>query len=55
MTFKIESTKVMGQRITGAFKDQSLEELINSLEFITNVTIVKDAANQFTIKASDEN
>ena len=37
--FVIEDPQIEHQRITGAFKDQKLEEFITSLEFITNVQV----------------
>ncbi len=55
VVFSIEGEYIENQRITGAFKDQSLEEFISSLEFITNVKIVEISPQQFTIKTSDEN
>lgn len=55
VVFSIEGESIKAQHITGAFKDQSLEEFISSLEFITNVTVVQETPNHFTIKASHEN
>ncbi|MEH6705328.1 MAG: FecR domain-containing protein [Galbibacter orientalis] len=53
--FSIDEDRLKTQRITGAFKDQSLEDFIASLEFITNVKVIKHTAKTFSIQASDEN
>lgn len=55
VTFKIQEKAIENQRITGAFKNQDLQEFIASLEFITNVKVVKKNSEQFLIQASYEN
>lgn len=55
VTFKIQEKAIENQRITGAFKNQDLQEFITSLEFITNVKVVKKNPEQFLIQASYEN
>lgn len=55
VVFRIKGELIGDQRIKGAFKNQSLEEFIASLEFITNVKVVKKTSQQFIIKASNEN
>jgi len=53
--FSIEEKSLEKQRITGAFKDQNLEEFISSMEFITNVKVIKKSTEKYLIIASDEN
>lgn len=53
--FSITNKDLEKQRITGAFKDQNLEEFISSMEFITNVKVVKKSTKNYLIIASDEN
>ncbi|WBL24324.1 FecR family protein [Zunongwangia sp. HGR-M22] len=53
--FIIQDKNLENQRITGAFKDQNLEEFINSMEFITNVKVVKKSPKNYLIIASNEN
>ena len=53
--FSIEEKSLEKQRITGAFKDQNLEEFISSMEFITNVKVIKKSTKKYLIIASDEN
>lgn len=55
VVFNIEGNSIKSQHITGVFKDQNLEEFIAALEFITNVEIIKESSQQYTIIASDEN
>ena len=43
------------KRITGAFKDQDLQEFIRSLEFISSVSVIRDTRNNYTITQPDEN
>ncbi|MGW1453500.1 FecR family protein [Salegentibacter agarivorans] len=54
VVFSIDEESLRNQRITGAFKDQNLEEFISALEFITNIKVIKESSTQFTIQASDE-
>lgn len=50
--FIINDPHIQQQRITGAFKDQNLEDFISSLEFITNVKVIYDeACSCYLIKA----
>lgn len=55
VTFTIQEKPIENQRITGAFKNQDLQEFIASLEFITNVKVVKKNSEQFLIQAFYEN
>ncbi|UGU16499.1 FecR domain-containing protein [Sinomicrobium kalidii] len=47
--------EIRQKRITGAFKDQDLDEFIRSLEFISDVTVVRDTQNNYTIIQTNEN
>ncbi|MCL6218209.1 FecR family protein [Zunongwangia pacifica] len=53
--FSIKDKTLENQRITGAFKDQNLEEFISSMEFITNLRVIKKKPHHYLIIASDEN
>jgi transmembrane sensor len=52
--FIINDNAIANQRIKGAFKDQKIDEFIESLEFISNVTITKNGNNIFEITRSHE-
>lgn len=51
VNFKIEDLNIRKRHITGSFENQSLDEFISSLEYIANITIVKQENNQFLIRS----
>ncbi len=53
--FSIIDKTLENQRITGAFKDQNIEEFISSMEFITNVKVITKKPHHYLIIASNEN
>ncbi|UII25948.1 FecR domain-containing protein [Fulvivirga maritima] len=50
VNFKIDNEAIEKQRITGVFQDQNLEEFISSLEFITDVQVVRQSHDNYLIK-----
>ncbi|TDD95107.1 DUF4974 domain-containing protein [Flavobacterium cellulosilyticum] len=53
--FVINDNDIANQHIKGAFKDQKIDEFITSLEFISNVSIIKTKTNTFEIRKYHEN
>jgi len=51
----INDNNLANQHINGAFKEQKFAEFITSLEFISNVDIIKTNENTFEIKKYHEN
>ena len=55
VNFVINDNEIANQHIKGAFKDQKIDEFITSLEFISNVNVVKTKVNTFEITKYHEN
>jgi ferric-dicitrate binding protein FerR (iron transport regulator) len=55
VNFIIKDPEIARQHIKGAFKDQNIDEFINSLEFISDVSIKKNTSKNFIIVKSYEN
>ncbi|WP_458628094.1 FecR family protein [Winogradskyella sp. PC D3.3] len=49
VSFKITDEKINQKKITGAFKEQDIDEFINSIEFIADVKIKKVSHNEYLI------
>ncbi|WP_225036580.1 FecR family protein [Winogradskyella sp. SM1960] len=54
VSFKITDAKINQKRITGAFKEQNIDEFINSIEFIADVKIKKINPNEYLITQNHE-
>lgn len=54
VTFLIKDATIANKHIKGAFKNQSIDEFITSLEFISEVSITKDSQNNFIIDKNHE-
>ncbi|MBC7749385.1 MAG: DUF4974 domain-containing protein, partial [Methylotenera sp.] len=55
VNFIIKDAFVANKRIKGAFKNQTIDEFITSLEFISDVSIKKTIKNNIEISKSHEN
>lgn len=55
VNFVIKDTAISNKHIKGAFKNQSIDEFITSLEFILDVSITKTIQNNFEIVKYHEN
>ena len=54
VSFKITDEKINQKKITGAFKEQNIDEFINSIEFIADVKIKKVNHNEYLITQNHE-
>jgi len=54
VSFKITDEKINQKKITGAFKEQNIDEFINSIEFIADVKIKKVNPNEYLITQNHE-
>lgn len=54
VNFVIKDPEIATQHITGAFKDQTINEFITSLEFISDLSITKTSKNNIEITKKDE-
>jgi len=55
VNFIIKDSGIAKQHIKGAFKNQTIDEFISSLEFISDVSITKTSQNNIEINKSHEN
>lgn len=55
VNFVIKDSAIAKQHIKGAFKDQTIDEFITSLEFISDVSITRTSKNNIEITKHNEN
>ncbi|MGO4819012.1 FecR family protein [Flavobacterium sp. W22_SRS_FP1] len=55
VNFVIKDSAIAKQHIKGAFKDQTIDEFITSLEFISDVSITRTSKNNMEITKHNEN
>jgi transmembrane sensor len=55
VNFVIKDSAIAKQRIKGAFKDQTIDEFITSLEFISDVSVTRTSQNNIEINKYHEN
>jgi len=55
VNFIIKDSAIAKQHIKGAFKNQTIDEFITSLEFISDISITKTNPNKFEISQHHEN
>ncbi len=54
VSFRIIDEKIKQKKITGAFKEQNIDEFINSIKFIADVEIKKVSHNEYLITQNHE-